>query len=154
MNATEKNLLIRVARRLEEQAQRNYDMDIRSGEAMNPTKAMAEARRRRDRELGDAKDLRDLAKRVRPIINEAGPMPTITGSRDWPPGIVSTPEYQEEQQRKNAEARAAMDESAIKDGTLACIFQNGTSGLMNLDPNREQIPTTPSPHVAVGGKNE
>jgi len=56
MTPTEKNLLIRVARRLEEQAMGAYL-------PIGDQKRDAEARRRRDRELGDAKDLRDLAKR-------------------------------------------------------------------------------------------
>lgn len=55
MTPTERNLLLRVARRMEEQANKAY-----SDNASADVKA---AKRRRDSELGDARDLRDLAKR-------------------------------------------------------------------------------------------
>lgn len=60
MSPIERNLLIRVARRLEEQADQAWHT-----QAMNTddVKALDAAKRRRDRELGDAKDLRDFVKR-------------------------------------------------------------------------------------------
>lgn len=61
MTADEKNLLLRVARRLEERAGTDYTAAL----AIAPNvKAVAELRRRRDRELGDARDLREYVKRV------------------------------------------------------------------------------------------
>lgn len=60
MNAIDRNLILRVARRLEEQADAAWR--IAAVEA-NDTKALDTAKRRRDRELGDAKDLREFIKR-------------------------------------------------------------------------------------------
>lgn len=61
MSPAEKNLLVRVARRLEEQA----DADWRTAAtAAADTKALDTAKRRRDRELGDVMDLRAYVKRV------------------------------------------------------------------------------------------
>lgn len=61
MNAVERNLLLllllRIARRLEEQAEANYTVAAKLGD-----EAAIVAKRRRDRELGDAKDLRELVK--------------------------------------------------------------------------------------------
>ena len=61
MTPTERNLLLRVARRLEEQADDAWRV---TATAANDVKALDQAKRRRDRELGDAKDLRDYVKRV------------------------------------------------------------------------------------------
>lgn len=59
MNAVERNLLLRIARRLEEQAEASYAAAQKLGDA-----AAIAGKRRRDREVGDAKDLRDYVKRV------------------------------------------------------------------------------------------
>lgn len=58
MNPVDRNLLLRVARRLEEQAEESF----KSTPANDP-RVHESARRRRDRELGDAKDLREYVKR-------------------------------------------------------------------------------------------
>jgi len=55
----DRNLLLRVARRLEDRAAEDYRMHLATGP--NP-KTLAEARRRRDRETGDAQDLREYVK--------------------------------------------------------------------------------------------
>lgn len=60
MNAVDRNLLLRIARRLEEQADAAWRI---TATAANDVKALDAAKRRRDRELGDAKDLRDYVKR-------------------------------------------------------------------------------------------
>jgi hypothetical protein len=59
MNAVERNLLLRVARRLEEQAEATFQRDQKLGD-----EAAIAAKRRRDRELGDARDVREYVKRV------------------------------------------------------------------------------------------
>lgn len=61
MNPVDRNLLLRVARRLEEQADAAWRA---AATAANDTKTLDAIRRRRDRELGDAKDLRDFVKRA------------------------------------------------------------------------------------------
>jgi hypothetical protein len=61
MNAIERNLLTRIARRLEEQADAAWRVTVT---AANDTKSLDAAKRRRDRELGDAKDLREFVKRA------------------------------------------------------------------------------------------
>lgn len=58
MNPVDRNLLTRIARRLEEQAESSFQRDQKLGD-----EAAIAARRRRDRELGDAKDLREYLKR-------------------------------------------------------------------------------------------
>lgn len=62
MNVTpiERNLLTRIARRLEEQADQTWHTAAMQS---NDVKILDAAKRRRDRELGDAKDLRDFVKR-------------------------------------------------------------------------------------------
>jgi ABC-type protease/lipase transport system fused ATPase/permease subunit len=60
VNAIDRNLLIRVARRLEEQADQAWHT---AAMKTDDVKALDAAKRRRDRELGDAKDLRDFVKR-------------------------------------------------------------------------------------------
>lgn len=60
MNTVERNLLIRIARRLEEYAEASYN-GAKNEQAPKEHEA---AKRRRDRELGDAKDLRDLVGRA------------------------------------------------------------------------------------------
>jgi hypothetical protein len=60
MNAVEKNLLLRIARRLEEHADVAWRI---SATAADDVKTLDAAKRRRDRELGDAKDLREYVKR-------------------------------------------------------------------------------------------
>lgn len=59
MNAVERNLLLRIARRLEEQAEASFQAAQKLGD-----EATIAGRRRRDRELGDAKDLREYVKRM------------------------------------------------------------------------------------------
>lgn len=59
MNAVDRNLLTRIARRLEESAEATFQRDQKLGD-----EAAIAARRRRDRELGDAKDLREYLKRT------------------------------------------------------------------------------------------
>lgn len=59
MNAVDKNLLLRIARRLEEQAEE-------AAKHLPPQadpKVYESAKRKRDRELGDARDLRDFVRR-------------------------------------------------------------------------------------------
>lgn len=63
MSPIDRNLLIRVARRLEEQADQAWHTAAMTGDDV---KALDAAKRRRDRELGDAKDLRDFVKRQEP----------------------------------------------------------------------------------------
>lgn len=58
MNAVERNLILRIVRRLEEQAEAGYVSAQKLGEA-----AALAGKRRRDRELGDARDLREYVKR-------------------------------------------------------------------------------------------
>lgn len=61
MTLVQRNLLLRIARTLEEQA----DADWRAGTtAAGDTKALDQVKRKRDRELGDAKDLREYVKRT------------------------------------------------------------------------------------------
>jgi hypothetical protein len=60
LNAVERNLLLRVARRLEEQAEEEHKRVPVGAEA----KVHENARRKRDRELGDAKDLRAYVKKL------------------------------------------------------------------------------------------
>ena len=60
MSPVDRNLLLRIARRLEEQAEREYE----SARDMSDQRVADSAKRRRDRELGDAKDLRDYVKRM------------------------------------------------------------------------------------------
>lgn len=60
MTPLERNLLIRVARRLEEQADAAWRA---AATAASDTKTLDQIKRRRDRELGDAKDLRDFVRR-------------------------------------------------------------------------------------------
>jgi hypothetical protein len=57
----DRNLLLRIARRLEEQADAAWRT---SATAANDTKTLDQIKRRRDRELGDAKDLREFVKRA------------------------------------------------------------------------------------------
>jgi hypothetical protein len=57
----DRNLLLRIARRLEEQADAAWRA---SATAANDTKTLDQIKRRRDRELGDAKDLREFVKRA------------------------------------------------------------------------------------------
>lgn len=60
MNAVDRNLLLRLARRLEEQAEE-------AAKHLPPQadpKVYETAKRRRDRELGDARDLREFVKRA------------------------------------------------------------------------------------------
>lgn len=59
MNPVDRNLLLRIARRLEEQAKTDFERDSKLGD-----EAAIAAKRRRDRELGDAADLRDYMKRA------------------------------------------------------------------------------------------
>lgn len=61
MTPVDKNLLLRIARRLEEQAE---DEHKRASTVLTDTKAIDQAKRRRDRELGDAKDLREYVRRA------------------------------------------------------------------------------------------
>ncbi len=61
MNPVDRNLLLRVARRLEEQAEQSYK--VAAGLAEDPKEHEA-AKRKRDRELGDSRDLRDYVKRT------------------------------------------------------------------------------------------
>lgn len=61
MNPVERNLLLRIARRLEEQADAAWRV---TATATNDVKGLDAAKRKRDRELGDAKDLREYVKRV------------------------------------------------------------------------------------------
>ncbi len=60
MNPVERNLLLRVARRLEEQAEAEYKTVPIQADA----KVHERAKVKRDRELGDARDLRDYVKRT------------------------------------------------------------------------------------------
>ena len=60
MRPLDKNLLIRVARRLEEQAEEAHTRAL----AGSDPKTIEQAKRRRDRELGDARDVRDYVKRI------------------------------------------------------------------------------------------
>jgi hypothetical protein len=61
VTSVDRNLLLRIARRLEEQADAAWRA---SATAANDTKTLDQIKRRRDRELGDAKDLREYVKRV------------------------------------------------------------------------------------------
>lgn len=61
MTPVDRNLLLRIARRLEEQADAAWRV---AATAANDVKALDAAKRKRDRELGDAKDLRDYVKRT------------------------------------------------------------------------------------------
>lgn len=73
MNLVQRNLLLRIARRLEEQA----DADWRAGIiTANETKAIDQVKRKRDRELGDAKDLREYVKRTPVVENAVAVTPT------------------------------------------------------------------------------
>ncbi len=70
MTLVQRNLLLRIARRLEEQA----DADWRAGiVAAGDTKALDQVKRKRDRELGDAKDLREYVKRTPLVETVAAP---------------------------------------------------------------------------------
>lgn len=60
MNAVDRNLLLRIARRLEEQAEEEHKRVPPQADA----KLYENAKRRRDRELGDARDLREYVKRA------------------------------------------------------------------------------------------
>lgn len=60
MNAVDKNLLMRIARRLEGQAEDDYRRVPVGADA----KVYENARRKRDRELGDALDLRTYVKKM------------------------------------------------------------------------------------------
>ncbi len=60
MNPVDRNLLIRVARRLEEQAEE----DFKRVPVGADHKVHENAKRKRDRELGDARDLREYVKRA------------------------------------------------------------------------------------------
>ena len=70
MNTVDRNLLLRIARRLEEQADAAWRV---TATAANDVKTLDAAKRRRDRELGDAKDLREYVKRAE--ANQASKTP-------------------------------------------------------------------------------
>lgn len=72
MNAVDRNLLLRVARRLEEQA----DEDFKRVPVGADAKVHENAKRKRDRELGDAKDLREYVKRADAEQASKTPAPT------------------------------------------------------------------------------
>jgi len=60
MNVVDRNLLLRIARRLEEQAEEEFKR-VPIGADQKTHEA---AKRKRDRELGDARDLREYVKRA------------------------------------------------------------------------------------------
>lgn len=61
MTPVDKNLLLRIARRLEEQADDAWRV---AAVKSNDVKGLDQAKRKRDRELGDAKDVREYVKRA------------------------------------------------------------------------------------------
>jgi hypothetical protein len=71
LNLMDRNLLLRIARRLEEQAEADHKRVPIGADA----KVHENARRKRDRELGDAKDLREYVKRMDTAAAEV-PEPT------------------------------------------------------------------------------
>ena len=60
MTPVDRNLLLRVSRRIEERAEQDYRQACDDPRVSGQQEL---ARRRRDRELGDAKDLRDFVRR-------------------------------------------------------------------------------------------